>query len=90
MSDPFVLAEDAPPQRAGRRRKRFSGCLPMLVFIAVAALLIAAAYKYVVGPWFEDLFADPEDYPGPGSGEVLFVVDPGQSVSSMAAELEEA
>ena len=89
MSDPFVLEEDAPRQSGGRRKKRFSGCLPMLVFIAVAVLLIAAAGKYVVGPWFEDLFADPEDYPGPGTGEVMFVVDPGQTIPSMGDELED-
>jgi len=90
MSDPFVLADVAPPQPGRRRsKKRFSGCLPILVFLAVAALLIAGAYKYVVGPWFEDLFADAEDYPGPGKGEVVFVIDPGQSISSMGEELEE-
>jgi len=90
MSDPFVLAEDAPrPAGTRRRKKRFSGCLPILVFIAVAALLLAAAGKYVVAPWFEDLFADAEDYPGPGSGEVMFVVDPGQTIPSMGDELEE-
>jgi UPF0755 protein len=89
MSDPFVLAEDAPRQAGGRRKKRFSGCLPMLVFIAVAVLLIAAAVKYVIGPWVEDLFADAEDYPGPGKGEVTFVIDPGQTIPSMGDELED-
>ncbi len=90
MSDPYVLQDDARPAAGSRRRtRRFSGCLPILVFIAVAALLLAAAGKYVVGPWFEDLFADPEDYPGPGSGEVMFVVDPGQSIPSMGDELED-
>lgn len=90
MSDPFVLS-DAPPREGGRRRrkKRFSGCLPMLVFVAAMVVLIGAAFKYVVAPWVEDLFADPEDYPGPGKGQVTFVVDPGQSVRSMGEELED-
>jgi UPF0755 protein len=89
MSDPYVLQDDAPlPAGSRRRKRRFSGCLPILIFIAVAVLLLAAAGKYVVGPWFEDLFADPEDYPGPGTGEVMFVVDPGQSIPSMGDELE--
>jgi UPF0755 protein len=90
MSDPFVLEDDAP-QRAGsrRRKRRFSGCLPMLVFVAIAAVLIFAAYKYVVRPAWDDLFADPEDYPGPGKGRVTFQVKQGQSVPSMGDELED-
>lgn len=90
MSDPFVLQDDAP-QRGGsrRRKKRFSGCLPMLVFVVVTALLIFAAYKYVVRPAWDDWFADPEDYPGPGKGQVTFVVKQGQTVPSMGDELED-
>ncbi|RHW24338.1 endolytic transglycosylase MltG [Nocardioides immobilis] len=97
MSDPQSLGESlarlddhSAPKRAGRRRKRrLSGCVPMLVFIAVAVVLIAAAGNYVVRPWFEDLFADPEDYPGPGEGEVMFVVESGQTIQSMGDELED-
>ena len=89
MSDPFVLEDDAPRPAGRRRKKRFSGCLPMLVFVAIAVILIAAAGNYVVRPWFEDVFADPEDYPGPGEGEVMFVVDPGQTIPSMGGELED-
>lgn len=90
MSDPFVLQDDAP-QRGGsrRRKKRFSGCLPMLVFVVITALLIFAAYKYVVRPAWDDWFADPEDYPGPGKGQVTFVVKQGQTVPSMGDELED-
>jgi UPF0755 protein len=91
MSDPFVLQDDAPQRGGGRRRrkKRFSGCLPMLIFVVIAALLIFAAYKYVVRPAWDDFFADPEDYPGPGKGEVTFVVKQGQSVPAMGDELED-
>ncbi|WP_183092342.1 endolytic transglycosylase MltG [Nocardioides stalactiti] len=88
MSDEYVLTEDAT--RGQRRRKRrFSGCLPMLVFVVIAGVLIAAAANYVVRPWFEDLFGEAEDYPGPGKGQVMFVVDPGQTIKSMGDELEE-
>ena len=58
MSDPIVLEDGAPRHSGGRRKRRFSGCLPMLAFVVVAAVLIAAAANYVVRPWFEDLFAD--------------------------------
>lgn len=86
MSDPNTW--DDAPVRDRRGKRRFSGCLPMLVFVAVAVVLIGGAVKYVVGPAVKDFFADPEDYPGPGKGRVTFVVDPGQSISSMGDELE--
>jgi UPF0755 protein len=60
----------------------------MLLFVAVAVVLVGAAIKYVAAPYVKDLFDDPDDYPGPGKGHVTFVVDPGQSISSMGAELE--
>jgi UPF0755 protein len=91
MSDPFVLQDDAPQSPGSRRRKRrFSGCLPMLIFVALFAALIFALINYF-DPMTEvkDWFADPEDYPGPGKGQVTFVVDPGQTVESMGDELED-
>ncbi|GAA4824982.1 endolytic transglycosylase MltG [Nocardioides caeni] len=77
-----------PSPGAGRARKRRSGCLPVL--------LVAVLFVAVLG-WFgrgmiadvKDMFAGPEDFPGPGSGEVSMTVDPGQSIPSMGAELEE-
>jgi len=90
MSDPFVLQDDAPKSAGSRRRKRrFSGCLPMLIFVVVAVVVIAAGVKYWALPQIEDWFADPEDYKGPGKGEVTFVVDPGQTIESMGDELED-
>ena len=91
MSDPFVLEDDAPQPAGSRRRKRrFSGCLPMLVFVVVARGRSSRPPATTSSlPWFEDLFADPEDYPGPGKGEVMFVVDPGQTIESMGDELED-
>ena len=76
-------------RRWRRRKKRFSGCLPMLVFIAVAVLLIAAAGKYVVAPWFEDLFADAEDYPGPARARSCSWSTRGRRIPSMGDELED-
>ncbi|WP_322938602.1 endolytic transglycosylase MltG [Nocardioides bizhenqiangii] len=89
MSDPIVLEDAAPRRAGGRRKKRFSGCLPMLVFVVIGALLVFAAFRYVVMPAWDEFFADPEDYEGPGSGEVVFVVKQGQSVPSMGDELED-
>jgi UPF0755 protein len=90
MSDPLAaLAEDLPQRRGGRRKKRFSGCLPMLAFVVIAAVLIAAAFVYVLKPAWDEFVAGPEDYPGPGKGEVVFVVKSGQTVPSMGKELED-
>lgn len=76
-----------PGRRRGSRRGG-SSCLPILVVVVVFCL---------VGGWFargaiadvKDMFTGPEDYAGPGEGQVMFVIDPGQSVGSMGVELEQ-
>ena len=86
MSDPYVQ-EDAPP--TSRRRKRpFSGCLPMLLFVVVLAALIFALFK-IVDPVAEvkSWFADAKDYDGPGTGYVCFEVKDGDSISSVGGRL---
>ncbi|WP_435771067.1 endolytic transglycosylase MltG [Nocardioides sp. SYSU DS0651] len=94
MSEPPVLPEliaDDGRHEPGRRRagrKQRSGCLPILLvivlFVAVTAWFARGAISDV-----RDMFAGAEDYSGPGEGEVTVVIDPGQSVASMGAELEE-
>ncbi|GAA1533841.1 endolytic transglycosylase MltG [Nocardioides humi] len=73
-------------RRAARRRR--GGCLPILIVVALFCALVAWFARGAVSD-VKDMFAGPEDYAGPGSGEVTFVIDPGQSVASMGAELEE-
>ncbi|MEQ6901230.1 endolytic transglycosylase MltG [Nocardioides sp. YIM 152588] len=70
---------------AGRGRGR-SGCLPILAVIAVFAVL---AWIFVPRAWdsVSGVFAGPEDFPGPGSGKVTVVIDSGQTIRSMGAEL---
>lgn len=72
-------------RRRGPRRRR-SGCLPVLLvvvlFLAVVAWFARGAIADV-----RDLISGPEDYAGPGTGEVMVVIDPGQTVSSMGVEL---
>ncbi|MEZ0579993.1 endolytic transglycosylase MltG [Nocardioides sp. MH1] len=95
MSDPYVQADepeehDAPPAppRDRRRKRRFSGCLPMLVFVAVLAALIFALFK-VVDPLAEvkGWFADPKDFDGPGTGHVCFEVKEGDNIGSVGGRL---
>ncbi|WP_181410877.1 hypothetical protein [Nocardioides humi] len=67
-------------RRAARRRR--GGCLPILIVVALFCALVAWFARGAVSD-VKDMFAGPEDYAGPGSGEVTFVIDPGQSVASM-------
>lgn len=79
-----------PDTERGRRRapKRRSGGLRILLVVVVFCALVAWFARGAISD-VRDMFAGPEDFDGPGSGEVMLVVDPGQSVSSMGAELEE-
>ncbi|HWJ11275.1 MAG TPA: endolytic transglycosylase MltG [Nocardioides sp.] len=80
---------DTEPGRRRRAPKRRSGALRILTVLAVFVIALVLAFVYVVRPAWDRLFADPEDFPGPGTGAVTVVIDPGQSVQSMAEELEE-
>jgi len=72
-----------------RKRRKVSGCLPVLVVLAViGALLFVGVSKG--RSFIDDVFGDPEDYPGPGSGAVTFQVHPGDSISTMGRNLEDA
>lgn len=88
---PEPAADQHPGSTAGgrrRSRKRRSGCLPVLLvailFCAVLAWFARGAISDV-----REVLAGPDDFDGPGTGEVMLVVDPGQSVTSMGQELEE-
>lgn len=89
-TSPGVSVLSHEPSSPGRRRarKRRSGCLPMLVVIILFCAIMAWLARGVISD-VRDMFAGPEDYAGPGSGEVIFVIDPGQTVTSMGAELED-
>jgi UPF0755 protein len=76
------------PGRRRAPRKPRSSCLPILV-VTVIFCLVAGWFARGAISDVRDMFSGPEDYAGPGEGEVMVVVDPGQSVSSMGTELEE-
>jgi len=77
----------------GRRRRkttgsRFRSCLPVLIVLAIVlGLLYLGVTKGV--DFFKDQFADPEDYAGPGTGEVTFEVVSGDSIAQMGRNLKE-
>lgn len=77
-----------PGRRRGTRRRRGSGCLPILVVVVLFCVGAAWFARGAIAD-VKDMFTGPEDYAGPGEGEVMFVIDPGQSVGSMGVELEQ-
>jgi UPF0755 protein len=78
----------------GHRRKastgrRVRGCLPLLIgLVIILGLLYFGVTKGV--DFLQDQFADPEDYPGPGSGSVTVEVVSGDTIGDMGRSLEDA
>ncbi len=77
--------------RAGSRRRkktRISGCLPVLLVLAVlAGLGYLAVTKGQAA--VESYFADPADYSGPGKGKVSFEVSEGDTVAEIGRNLKD-
>jgi UPF0755 protein len=71
-----------------RRKRRLSGCLAALVALAVVVggfyVAVTRGVDYV-----SEMFGEAADYPGPGSGRVLFEVEQGDTVAQMGRELKE-
>jgi UPF0755 protein len=79
-----------PMQPRGRRRRKrrtAKSCLAVLVALAVVVLGAAFVVNKGVG-MIKDQFAAPEDYAGPGHGKLTFEVHPGDSVSAMGRNLK--
>lgn len=84
-------APRAPGSRRAEKEKR-RGPVGLLVLLLVAALAVGGLYwggkkgvDYVSG-----LVSGPEDYAGPGEGEVLFEVKQGDTAAVMGRGLKEA
>ena len=85
-------SDDAPPSRrtgGGRRPRKRRGWIPALLVL----LLIGGGLYYAGSYGFAKLkaqFAAAPDYPGPGSGSVIFEVKKGDSVAAMGRGLRKA
>jgi UPF0755 protein len=99
MSHIGLRMDDGPRTSRGRRRRRrrrrsrFGSRLAVLLSLVVVGGLIAVIFfggRALFGDRFADTFAPPEDYPGPGSGEVIVTIEPGSSLRSIGATLAEA
>jgi UPF0755 protein len=80
-------------RRRRRRRSRFGSRMAVFLSLFVVGGLLAAIFfggRALFGDRFADIFASPEDYPGPGSGEVVVTIEPGASLRSMGATLADA
>lgn len=74
--------------RRGRKKSRVPGCLAVLVALGVVAGLLYVGVTAGLDKLREQ-FADPEDYPGPGTGEVSFEVAQGDNGSAICRNLED-
>ncbi len=81
---PLLVAPAAP------RRRRFSGLKSCLALLVVAALVVAAGVAaFTVGrDKLEELTADAPDYSGDGTGQVLFEVTSGDTVTQIGRNLK--
>lgn len=79
-------------QRRRRRRGLGSGLAVVLSVSVVVALVAALLFggRALFGGMFDGLFAPPEDYPGPGSGEVDVAIESGASLREIGATLVQA
>ncbi|MBD8869757.1 endolytic transglycosylase MltG [Nocardioides donggukensis] len=74
--------------RRGRRAKGVAGCLIPLLIVAMLVggswIALTKGVDYV-----RDQFADPEDFPGPGSGSVTVEVEQGDTAADIGRMLKE-
>lgn len=76
-----------------RRRSRFGSRLAVVLSVVIMGGLIAVIFfggRALFGDRFADTFAPPDDYPGPGSGEVTVTIESGASLRSIGTTLAEA
>ncbi|MGH8892678.1 MAG: endolytic transglycosylase MltG [Actinomycetes bacterium] len=94
MTNLSVWSDEAvqPPRRRRRRKKdKKGGAAVVLALLLVLAIVGGgAALAFGIGSKLKDAFSTSAapDYPGPGRGEVLIEVKPGQTVSQVGVTLE--
>lgn len=84
MSHRLVLEPERRDARPGRHG-RWAVLIALVVVVALAGGVFLGLRGLVAG-----LRGGPADYPGPGTGEVVVTVQPGDSATAIARELERA
>src|SRR3954454_15938130 len=86
MSDLGLEMEPGRRRHPRRRRRRFSGCLAVLIALAVLVGGGYFAFSYGLTA-IKDKLSPPPDYAGKGSGQVLVEVKDGDNATDIAATL---
>ncbi|WP_053202111.1 endolytic transglycosylase MltG [Jiangella muralis] len=96
MSDLFTSEEEiVRPRRQRRRRRkrsRFGSFVAVLASLTVIGAVLGGIYYggSAVLNSVDGLFGDPEDFPGPGTGEVPVTIQDGATLRAMGATLVDA
>ncbi|SEE84769.1 endolytic transglycosylase MltG [Jiangella alba] len=96
MSDLFTSEEEiVRPRRQRRRRRkrsRFGSFVAVLASLAVIGAVLGGVYYggNAVLNSVDGLFGEPEDFPGPGTGEVPVTIQDGATLRAMGATLVDA
>ncbi|TDD68309.1 endolytic transglycosylase MltG [Jiangella aurantiaca] len=79
-------------RRRRRKRSRFGSFVAVLASLAVIGAVLGGVYYggSAVLNSVDGLFGEPEDYPGPGTGEVPVTIEEGATLRAMGATLVEA
>ena len=93
MTDLSVWADEDRPVRHRRRKKKRDrkGGLAVVISLLVILAVVAGGYavvKGVGGKLTDALSTSADDYPGPGEGEVVIEVTPGQTVAEVGRTLK--
>ena len=84
-----ALDEHDHEERPERRRRRGQGCLPVLVALVVMAVLLVLGGRWAVNQ-IGSHFGSAADYPGPGTGSVVFQVKSGATSTQIGRDLKAA
>ena len=88
--DVDLVDEDYEYVPGGRRRKGrgLKGCLAVIVALAIIVGGFYVALTRGVS-WVADQFQGPDDYPGPGTGQVEFSVNEGDTAAEIGRNLKD-
>jgi UPF0755 protein len=96
MSDLYTSEEEiVRPRRQRRRRRkrsRFGSFVAVVASLAVIGGVLGGIYYggSALLNSVDGLFGEPEDFPGPGTGEVSVTIEDGATIRAMGATLVEA
>jgi UPF0755 protein len=90
VSEESAVEDDGYYEGGARRAKKkrgVSGCLAVLV--ALAVLVVPSYFAVTKGvEWIKDQTSTSEDFPGPGKGKVTFEVKEGDAVAAIGRNLK--